>query len=87
MQQLFIDMQVLVKEQGEVINQIENNVQDANKNTEQGVEELKTAVVYQVNKIFDNFKLFFCIIYIIIFNLNFNIYLIFLIFFIFLYTY
>jgi syntaxin 1A/syntaxin 1B/2/3 len=47
LQQLFIDMQVLVKEQGEVINQIENNVQDANKNTEQGVEELKTAVVYQ----------------------------------------
>jgi len=47
LQQLFIDMQVLVKDQGEVINQIECNVQSANENTEQGVEELKTAVVYQ----------------------------------------
>jgi len=47
LQQLFVDMQVLVKDQGEVINQIECNIQQANENTEQGVEELKTTVVYQ----------------------------------------
>jgi len=70
-------MQVLVKDQGEVINQIECNVQSANENTEQGVEELKTAVVYQVNKkyikyyiyiyiYFFFFFFFFC--YFLIFN-------------------
>jgi len=45
-------MQVLVKNQGEVINQIEYQVVSANENTEKGVEELKEAVVYQVNKFY-----------------------------------
>jgi len=64
LQQLFIDMQVLVKNQGEVINQIEIQVNSANDNTEKGVEELKEAVVYQVTIViikFQNYKIYMII--------------------------
>lgn len=47
LQQLFVDMAVLVKSQGEVLNQIEDQVNNANDYTEKAVDELKEAVVYQ----------------------------------------
>ncbi|KAI8848275.1 t-SNARE [Chytridium lagenaria] len=47
MQQLFIDMSVLVSAQGELLNQIEINVNDAVEQTDQGVEHLKGATKLQ----------------------------------------
>jgi len=45
--QLFVDMAVLVEAQGELIDQIEKNVQDSRSHTEQGVKKLRSAVKYQ----------------------------------------
>ncbi|KAJ3215260.1 Syntaxin-1A [Dinochytrium kinnereticum] len=47
LQQLFIDMSVLVSAQGEMLNQIEINVNDAVEQTDQGVEHLKGATKLQ----------------------------------------
>lgn len=47
LRQLFIDMQTLVEAQGEMLNEIENNVNDAVDYTEAGTKELKEAVRYQ----------------------------------------
>ncbi|KAI9216857.1 t-SNARE [Blastocladiella britannica] len=45
--QLFVDMSVLVAQQGELLNQIDSHVSKAVEYTEQGVEELKEANVIQ----------------------------------------
>jgi len=45
--QLFLDMSILVASQGELIDQIEYNVNQSVAYTTQGVEELRKAIVYQ----------------------------------------
>jgi len=45
--QLFVDMAILVEAQGELINQIENNVQSARDYTEQGLKQVEAANKYQ----------------------------------------
>ncbi|KNE65220.1 hypothetical protein AMAG_10868 [Allomyces macrogynus ATCC 38327] len=47
LQQLFVDMSVLVAQQGELLNQIDSNVTKAVEYTEAGVEEMKEAVKIQ----------------------------------------
>jgi len=47
--QLFVDMAVLVESQGELIDQIEYNVQQSVNFTEKGVQELQSARKYQKN--------------------------------------
>ena len=45
--QLFLDMAVLVEAQGEVINEIDQNVEQAVNYTAEGYRQMKKAVVYQ----------------------------------------
>jgi syntaxin 1B/2/3 len=45
--QLFLDMAVLVETQGDVINEIDQNVEQAVNYTAEGYHEMKKAVVYQ----------------------------------------
>jgi len=47
LRQLFIDMQTLVEAQGEMLNEIEHNVDQAVDYTGKGVQEMKQAVKYQ----------------------------------------
>lgn len=45
--ELFVDMQILVESQGQMLNEIENAVDKAVDYTEKGVEEMKRAIKYQ----------------------------------------
>ncbi len=45
--QLFMDMAVLVESQGELLNQIEHNVEQAVGYVAQGVDELNKVLIYQ----------------------------------------
>ena len=47
LRQLFLDMQALVEQQGEVLNEIENAVDSAVDHTTKGLDEMRKAVKYQ----------------------------------------